>query len=367
MSNPVRDDGTQPVDASLSDIDGTLRTLAESITPRSSFVAELETNTRPTENVATSHPFLGDVSRQTGPDPRRHQSHARPLISSWRWRLFSGLAAALALIILATCAAWWTQRPQSVGAQAILQEASALSPTNLSSAHVQSFHVKRESSDSITLPNGQRDTATYSAEWWVSLPNHWRTELRTHTTLGSDVATGAGSDGDTEWSYQTQGGTTATRIGALLVGTTVPLPSVTLPAGNVQPGTQIDYGKCYHAKLTGEATILGRSVYVLDLGPNLCAQALPLNPNGTAIPASRGSAVQGGRTLVWIDKQTFFALKQESYSADGTRESRDEVTELAYNAAIPDHTFTFSPQHGDSVVDLRPQPYSPPITPPILR
>jgi len=367
MNNPVREDGAQPVDASLLDIDGTLRTLAESITPRPSFVAEIETNTQPTENFSTSHPFVGDVSRQAGPDPRRHQSHARSLIPSRRWRFSSGIAAALALIILATCAAWWTQRPQSVSAQAILQEASALSPTNLSSAYVQSFHVKRESSDSITLPNGQRDTATYSAEWWVSLPNHWRTELRAHTTLGSGVATSAGSDGVAEWSYQTQGGMTAARIGALPVGTTVPLPLVILPAGNAQPGTQVDYGKCYHAKLTGEATILGRSVYVLDLGPNLCAQALPPNPNGTAISAPRGPAVQGGRTLVWIDKQTFFALKQESYGADGTLESRDEVTEIEYNTAIPDRTFTFSPQQGDSVVDLRPQPYSPPISPPILR
>jgi len=367
MRNPVRDDGTQPVDASLSDIDGTLRILAESITPRSSFVAEIETNTRPTQNVATSHPFLGDVSRQTGPDPRRHQSHARPLISSWRWRLFSGLAAALALITLATGAAWWTQRPQSVSAQAILQEASALSPTSLSSAHVQSFHVKRESSDDITLPNGQRDTVTYSAEWWVSLPNHWRTELRTHSTLGSDVFTGAGSDGSAEWSYQTQNGKTVARIGALPVGTTVPLPSVTIPAGNVQPGTQVDYGKCYHAKLMGEATILGRPAYTLDLGPDLCARNLPPNPRGTAMSRPRGSVVQGGRTLVWVDKQTFFALKRESFGADGRLESRDEVTDLAYDAAIPDRTFTFSSQQGDSVEDLRPQPYNPPIPPPIVR
>jgi outer membrane lipoprotein-sorting protein len=112
----------------------------------------------------------------------------------------------------------------------------------------------------------------------------------------------------------------------------------------------------------GEATILGRPAYTLDLGPDLCARNLA-EPAWYGDVSPRGSVVQGGRTLVWVDKQTFFALKRESFGADGRLESRDEVTDLAYDAAIPDRTFTFSSQQGDSVEDLRPQPYNPPIPP----
>ena len=59
--------------------------------------------------------------------------------------------------------------------------------------------------------------------------------------------------------------------------------------------------------------------------------------------------------MIWVDKDTFFVLRQELYSTDETRLiMQSEVTSINYNVPVDPALFTFKPPAGAKVLDGRP-------------
>ena len=85
---------------------------------------------------------------------------------------------------------------------------------------------------------------------------------------------------------------------------------------------------CRTASVTGEETIAGRDVYVLELGRPRCGLALPGND---------------GRSVLWADKETGLILRSESHAADGRLSVSAQVTHLEINGTVDPDRFTFIP------------------------
>ena len=100
---------------------------------------------------------------------------------------------------------------------------------------------------------------------------------------------------------------------------------------------------CFAPIITGSAAIAGRDAYIVDLGATRC---------GTA----SGPEMQG-RTMIWVDKGTFFVLKIEQHSTtDDKVIVTSQVTGVQYNLSVDPAQFTFVPPAGATLVDNRPKP-----------
>lgn len=345
-------------DDSLAGIDRDLRDIADATAPRRAF-------------LDTYLPHLRQAAAEALPSIAANSVRARPRrIILRRWQAGIGIATAAALILAVGFGAFfWMNRPQTVSAAVVLQKAIATA-ADPAAVGIWSYHYKREAvgyapatisiNKGTVTPSTATITLTLTDEHWGVFPNRWRTDYRT-----SAVESGSASDGTTEWSYSPSGAETEVRIGALPPGAKTPLfLPIQLPTG-AQPGQDVTHNApmpmgCDHPKLVGEATVAGRAAYVIDLGPYLCPSSFTIYNDGTRVPGPITPPEQQGRRTMWIDKKTFFYLKSESYNPDGTLMSRQEVTEIAYNIAIPDSVFAYSPPpdaHIARVTDLRPQPY----------
>jgi outer membrane lipoprotein-sorting protein len=109
--------------------------------------------------------------------------------------------------------------------------------------------------------------------------------------------------------------------------------------------TKID---CLSVHLEGDdAVVAGRSAYVLGLDPRPSACG---SPPGPAV---------FGKSLMWVDKETFFILKSIDFSADDGRPlTTSEVTSIAYNVPIDPRRFVFAPPVGVTVQTVAPTPGS---------
>lgn len=185
---------------------------------------------------------------------------------------------------------------------------------------------------------------------WYQLPDHWRTETmdtytpltpaggqasRTAWTLVSDGATmwraqgndvqinraNARQDGMTDLRYRNQYGQSATNLDSLLAAAR----------------------SCSTPTVQGDESIADRAAYVIDLGPTTC-------------PSADGARYNGKRRL-WVDRETFFTLKDVTYA---TRDNRviatREVTSVQYNAPFDPARFTYTPPPGAVIHDFRPRP-----------
>lgn len=263
-----------------------------------------------------------------------------------RWWPLAGLATAAVLVLALAGVVLWAARPDAASAAQIVERSQAV-VADVAAAGVRSFAL----SEVLTAQRGSGETLRAEAKRWYAAPNRWRWEYdawvvapdgqeRSHTARLSV------SDGTDLWQYDPLANSAtvsradpgqAGQAGLVLGG----------PDTNQEMGDLADLLKrastCSDLKLRGEGRVAGRLAYVVDLGPSKCPSA--------SMPEFNG------RQVLWIDRETFFVLRAERYSAaDGSLLSTREVTSIQYNGNLPDALFTFAPPPGAVVRDARPKP-----------
>ncbi len=283
---------------------------------------------------------------------------ARPLRSfdfgARAWRV----AAAL-LLATAVGAYLFSLRPQPVNAQEIVRRAQA-ALTSPAAAGLQSYFLSEQSTfwASNSIPNSSVERSADGApvqsssrtQRWFQAPNRWRVEStgQRYAAAGKPRTDQAWSnttvsDGSSQYDYDAAGSVVTINV----------LPAAVDSARSLLPGDGASgvtnlaqlferMAACSQPQVTSSAVIAGQPVYVVDLGPSLCPSASAPEMNG--------------RSLIWVDKNSFFVLKRELYSTQGDQLlMRSEVTEVAYNPALDAALFTFTPPPGLRILDYRPQ------------
>jgi outer membrane lipoprotein-sorting protein len=97
---------------------------------------------------------------------------------------------------------------------------------------------------------------------------------------------------------------------------------------------------CPEPTRTGEGTIAGRPVFVIQ------------NDFSACVPADAPDALRG-RHVRWVDQKTYLPLKLETYDSKGALVDRYEVTAIEYDVSIPEKTLTEAPA-GTTVRDVGP-------------
>jgi hypothetical protein len=103
--------------------------------------------------------------------------------------------------------------------------------------------------------------------------------------------------------------------------------------------------QCPEPKRTGEATVAGRAVLVIE------------NDFSTCLPANAPVKLPA-RHIRWVDKTTYLPLKMEAYDKSGKLVDRYEVTSIEYDVLIADKTFTELPS-GTTERELKMPPLKP--------
>jgi len=285
------------------------------------------------------------------------------------WQLASARLALVAALLLSVIGiARAASRSQPVAAQDILQRAIVASQGDPAAAGVRTFSLHWESTDQEIMPDGRVRPTTTSVDQWGAAPNRWYTAQHVQRADGTGESWDEGvvSDGNNLWSYRTDRGSTTASVGALPADVMVPMPRI--PIGIPWDGAQTAAGmaqlraalaRCYQPRREGTATIAGRLSYVLDLGTTACSPGVTLDASGTITPLPSEPPVLQGRTLLWIDTETFFLLQSEHTAPDGALQWRNTVTRISYNTPIPDDRFTYAPPPAAVVTDFRPGEYQP--------
>ncbi len=334
--------------------------------------------------------------------------HLRPLR---RWQPIVGLATAAALVLAIVGAAFiWNGSSQSVSAQAILDRAQETAGMDAAPSGITSYHLTATES-TVKLPGG-----TITQETWYTGSDRQRTDTQIKDASGAVVSrNGTISNGTEGWNFITENG--QTRV-IHTTGTQWSKPSDTDPT---QGGSVADliarYNQhekaCQTATQQGQATVTGRSTYVIVLTPKQgsCAEGKATGAangtgnqsqaataksekataaakgtldqskeatvradkttavaNGTADQSKEATAKAGqhtndqntskdpkqvgwelGQMTVWVDTQTFLPLKTETKATDSTVLDQYEVTSIEYNAPIPDSIFAYTPPAGAQV------------------
>jgi outer membrane lipoprotein-sorting protein len=302
-----------------------------------------------------------------------------------RWQAVVGLATAAALVLaLVGAAITWFGPSQPVSAQAILDQAQQTAAQDAAPSGVITYHLTETQSHSVKLPGG-----TITTETWYAGSNHQRTDTQIKDATGAVVSSsGQISNGAETWIYSTENG--QTRV-IHATGTQWNTSSPDRVAGDFdanpsQGGSvadliaqynQSDKG-CQTATQQGQATVAGRSVYVIILTPkqgqdscgsrkatdaasqgrdatsqatDVASQAQVATARANKVMAATANAGQNvsrgqielGQMTVWVDTQTFLPLKTETKATDGTVLDTYEVTSIQYNVQIPDSTFAYTP------------------------
>lgn len=287
----------------------------------------------------------------------QHWPWLRIPISATRWRL-AGLATAVVIILALLGVALWTLRPQPVSAQEIIRKAQATF-TAPDASQIRSFVLTEvmiadrsgSSLQNMPLVTGpvHSDQATQihsETRRWYQAPDRGRIE-DVWTALDANGAVVARrdtlsvSDGIDTWTDdRVTNAVTVSRQTANPGDRTALVPFD--PGADDLAAVLKNASTCYAPVLRGSATIAGRSAYVIDLGPSQC-------------PSASAPEINGPRTI-WVDKQTFFLLKDVLYDVHGKPLITQEVTSIAYNVPIDPSLFTFAPLPGARVQDERPKP-----------
>lgn len=285
--------------------------------------------------------------------------HLRPRFPGSARRLpISALVATVALLLAMFGAFVWVNRPQPVSAQAIIQHAQA-TLTSPETGQIRSFVLTEVmTADRSESPRQNGPSTTGSANLsqatqirsetrrWYQAPNRGRVEdvwtaLDANGTVLARREALLVSDGTDAWTDDRVTNTVTVSRQTVNSGAQPNLVPFDPGAGGLAALLR-NAGTCYTPALNGNATIAGRSAYVIDLGPSKC-------------PSGSTPEINGPRTI-WVDEQTFFLLKDVLYDAHGKPLITREVTSVAYNVPIDPSLFTFTPPLGARVQDNRPKP-----------
>jgi hypothetical protein len=321
---------------------------------------------------------------------RRQVRRSAPGIARLPRRSLLGLAAATALALTAASLSLPLVGTSEVSAREILEKAQA-SSENPVLAGVKSFHLTAKmwhAGDPKGLASGaQADThpgpRELTTEQWFVAPDRMRTETRTQDANGKPVLSGFIMNGGDAKQYSTTGAADVFMISffAAPVGAKPGLGPQTAAIGSgPPPGTpgtsatgaagsvhvdrrEVTDGKdstvvfavrkgeakpgeephevvftsenCPEPRRTGEGTVAGRAVFVVE------------NDFSTCMPANAPDEIRG-KHVRWVDQKTYLPLKMESYDNKGALMDRYEVTSIEYDLSIPEKTFTEIPD-GTSV------------------
>jgi hypothetical protein len=329
--------------------------------------------------------------RRFAPIRRPAARRATPVgVTRFSRRSMLGVAAATAVALTAAGLSLPLVGTPEVSAGEILDKAQA-NAENPVLAGVKSFHL---TANIWTAggPKGAQDAPhDLVTEQWFVAPDRMRSESRAKDANGKTVVSGMLMSGTTGKQYATDGANDvfmvsvfAAPIGPKMAGeikqgqgpaqpaasggpTTATAgvrveqsdqpggekPSVAFvvrnPDGDGKPaGAASSEGKdvvylgenCPEPTRTGEGTVAGRPVFVIQNDFSSCA------------PADAPDKLRG-RHVRWVDQKTYLPLKMEMYDSKGALVDRYEVTSIEYDVAIPDKTFTDLPP-GTSVRDLGP-------------
>lgn len=264
---------------------------------------------------------------------RAKTSPSRGMFSLPRWS-FIGIGAALLIAFGALVA--YSVRPAPVDAALVLNRAATVA-NNLAASGITSFELESENEQVIfgdpqQPVAGTSNTVTHMA---YAGPTLWRVEGTTTTTLGDTMETLNVSDGATLWTYDAYN-----NIALADVATSDQLP---LPMVGSLDILQQDWSNCYSPQVVGEEVIADRPAYKITLGENKCPSAMMVMFEGT-------------RTI-WVDKETFFVLRDDFVSTDGTQNFGSyRVTRVQYNIDLPRSLFEYTPPVSAAVTDNRPKP-----------
>lgn len=178
-------------------------------------------------------------------------------------------------------------------------------------------------------------------ETWYADPQNAREESR----IGAEVISGYARSGDDFWLYGTIDGTfrvvhatSATELrfgGAIVQGSSLD----EILAGYTPKG-------CSTAVTRGSATVAGRKAYVIDVAPraNICT-------NEKAAAKGLDEKAQSTITL-WIDQETFLALRVDTASGVGTTVHSYEVTSFELGTPMDMGMFRYAPPQGTTLIEV---------------
>jgi outer membrane lipoprotein-sorting protein len=272
----------------------------------------------------------------------------------WTRRPLIGLAtvAVLVLVVGVTSPQW--NHPDAASAQAILDRAQATASG--APLAVTTYHLR------MTRQVPGKENATITTEVWFAGSTRQRSESEVKAPNGTTLSTnGVIFDGSQTWIHQVENG--QTRV-IHTVGTTWNSP-VDDPSKQTSLADVLTrYGndkQCQDARQQGEATVANWPTYVIVVTPRSanCGSDAGPNAKSPAAAVKRVEMAQSGATdtsvgqmTVWVDEQSFLPLRTEVRNPAGTVLDESQVTDLQYNVAIPDATFTYTPPAGVSVYNF---------------
>lgn len=269
-----------------------------------------------------------------------------------RWLRAGMIAVSLVLVIAIGLYAWMSQ-PAPVSAQEIIEKARATSNAPAASG-VSSFALIETGRIVPVNPRLRASGELKAGEQiqtetrrWFQAPNRWRSEFQqtTFSAAGNVIDTYRNlfiSDGTDLWQYEPANNTVIVNALDPAMNGKEALSLFGQDVANLN--TLFEQARtCFDPQVIGTAMIAGRATYIIDLGPTKC-------------PSASGPEMNG-RLVVWIDKETFFVLKQEQHSIAGDKIILTrEVTQIQYNGSIDATVFTFTPPAGATIADNRPKP-----------
>lgn len=286
------------------------------------------------------------------------------------WRAFAALGAALLLFIAVGTVAGllpWARAPQPANAQTVVAKAIT-AVASLRLGGVSTFRLQEVTATWLAhsgiagfadYPGAVRSVST----WWYVSPRRWRVSghylvpPRLIVLQGSElggtsfwpVPGTVVSDGRDIWRYdRLRRFVQVERIAESDAITQFSQLEVISPFGQNTGNLQALLTRakqCWQAKLTGSTTIAGRDTYVVNLGPNLCLRS------------SNSAHLASGRSVLWVDKQTFFVLQWQLYDPDDPAKllTQTTVTAVQYSASIPGRLLRLTPPRGTVIADSRSQ------------
>lgn len=285
---------------------------------------------------APSPEFVASLREQLGReaaiihDSKRKRGRGFFALSRWS---YVGIGAAVVLALGALIL--YATRPTPASADMVLTRASSVA-NNLAASGVRTFQLESES-EQIIVGDAQQPIAGISnntTKMAYLSPTRWRVQGTT-TANGETLETLAVSDGATLWTYDAYD---KIALADVATGEGLPLPNV----GSLDLLRE-DWSNCYSPQIVGEEEVAGRPAYRVDLGENKCRSASLFMFDGT-------------RTL-WIDKETFFVLRDIFLGKDGKQNlGTYTVRNIEYNVELPDSLFEYTPPPGARVTDNRPKP-----------
>ncbi len=124
--------------------------------------------------------------------------------------------------------------------------------------------------------------------------------------------------------------------------------------------SQYSNDSCQSARQVGDATVLGRAAYVIEVRqtPELCdfgdGDIKRQIDTGDGSPGEKRLSKGSDQSTmkVWVDQETFLPLKTENRDANGTLAYGYYVTELEVGADIPASAFEYHPPAGATVTEV---------------